>query len=177
MPRKLLLTAPRQIELVTYDDPPLQPGQVRARGLLSGISHGTELNLYRGTSPFTDKRFDPDLRLFVPAETTATYPQALGYEWVGEVEEVGAGVTHLRPGDRVHLLAPHAETHTFDPFHVPYRGVLQPLPPALPPEEPFSWPWPVWPCRPSTMLASSSATGWPSSGWVSSDCSPCSWHG
>lgn len=134
MPRKLLLTAPRQIDLVAYEDPPLQPDQVRARGLLSGISHGTELNLYRGTSPFTDKRFDPDLRLFVPAGEATTYPQPLGYEWVGEVEAVGAAVTHLRPGDRVHLLAPHAETHTFDPFHVPYRGVLQPLPPNLPPE-------------------------------------------
>ena len=46
--------------------PPLKPDEVRGQGILSGISHGTEMNLYRGTSAFADHEFDMDLRLFVP---------------------------------------------------------------------------------------------------------------
>ena len=46
---------------------PLAAGEVRARAILSGISHGTEMKLYRGASPFGEKEFDADLRLFRPA--------------------------------------------------------------------------------------------------------------
>ncbi|MCD6291037.1 MAG: zinc-binding dehydrogenase [Anaerolineae bacterium] len=134
MPRELLLRAPREIILRSYKEPPLQPNEVRARAILSGISHGTELNLYRGTSPFHEKQFDPDLRLFVPSREEPTYPMRLGYEWVGRVVEVGDEVTNFRPGDLVHLPSPHQETHTFAEDYRTNLGPIEPLPPGLTPE-------------------------------------------
>ena len=114
MPQEIKLTAPRQVTLVTYEDAPLKPDEIRAQAVLSGISHGTEMNLYRGTSPFDNKIFDTDLRLFLPRTEPAPALE-LGYEWVGRVTEVGAQVSHLKPGDLIHMLLPHRETQTFVP--------------------------------------------------------------
>jgi 2-desacetyl-2-hydroxyethyl bacteriochlorophyllide A dehydrogenase len=83
----------------------LQPGQARLRSVVSGISHGTELNLYRGTSPFHDKDFDREARLFRPRAEGSEYPHGIGYELVSEVVEVAPDVTDLRVGDLVH--SPH----------------------------------------------------------------------
>jgi 2-desacetyl-2-hydroxyethyl bacteriochlorophyllide A dehydrogenase len=112
MPRELLLTGPRSIELASYEDAPPAPDEVRADAIVSGISHGTELALYRGVSAFAGKRFDPDLRLFLEDEAASAYPLRLGYEWVGEVRDVGAEVDAVAVGDRLHLALPHRETQT-----------------------------------------------------------------
>jgi len=112
MPRELLLTAPRSLELAEYEDAPLGVGEVRAEATAGGISLGTELALYRGESPFRSKRFDVDLRLFVD-DASAAFPARLGYEWVGIVREVGAEVAALRVGERIHVTLPHRETQTF----------------------------------------------------------------
>jgi 2-desacetyl-2-hydroxyethyl bacteriochlorophyllide A dehydrogenase len=113
MPRQLLLTAPRELRLVEYEEAPLRPDQVRAEAIVSGISHGTELAAYRGTSPHAAGRLDRELRLFVEGAGLPLYPQTLGYEWVGVVREVGAEATGFRAGDVVHLPLPHRGTHTF----------------------------------------------------------------
>jgi 2-desacetyl-2-hydroxyethyl bacteriochlorophyllide A dehydrogenase len=112
MPNELLLTAPRALRIVTYDDPALGPDAVRADAVVSGVSHGTELALYRGESPFGGKRFDLELRQFVGAAETELYPMRLGYEWVGRVSAVGADVRGIDVGDHVHLTLPHRETQT-----------------------------------------------------------------
>lgn len=130
MPLELQLAGPRQVRLADYTEAPLHPSEVRAEAVISGISHGTELNLFRGTSPFEGKEFDPELRLFRPRSGRLPQP-TLGYEWVGRVSEVGADVEHLHPGDLVHLLSPHRQTHTFTPENMPYRGRLHALPPEL----------------------------------------------
>lgn len=99
----LILEAPRQIGFRTESDPPLQPGEVRLRTLLSGVSAGTELTYYRGTNPYLSKRWDEKQRLFVPAEQgTYTYPVTnLGYEEVGEVVEIGSAVSEVALGAHV----------------------------------------------------------------------------
>jgi 2-desacetyl-2-hydroxyethyl bacteriochlorophyllide A dehydrogenase len=133
----LNLLLQRGRELVLADEPsrPLRAGEVRLRSLLSGISHGTELNLYRGTSPFGDRVFDRELRGFVPAGGDAAFPQRLGYELIAEVVEVGDGVTGLHPGDVVHAGAPHGEEAVLDVAAA--RAATYPLitlPPGLPRE-------------------------------------------
>src|SRR5690606_7080142 len=111
---ELILTAPRQLRLTEIPDRPLQADEVRAEAILSGISHGTELNLYSGNSPFRDRYFDPDLRLFLPKQDGEDNAVTLlGYEWVGRVTEVGAAVTGFKAGDLVHLPFHHSEAHTF----------------------------------------------------------------
>jgi 2-desacetyl-2-hydroxyethyl bacteriochlorophyllide A dehydrogenase len=80
--------------------------------IVSGISHGTEIALYRGASPFAGKHFDVDLRLFEQDADTEPYPMRPGYEWVGTVRSVGAEVGGIAVGDVVHLTLPHRDTHT-----------------------------------------------------------------
>jgi 2-desacetyl-2-hydroxyethyl bacteriochlorophyllide A dehydrogenase len=132
--QELLLIGPRDLRIVPCDDPPLRPDEIRATAILSGISHGTELNLYRGTSPFHDKRFDPDLRLFVPATEGVMYPARIGYEWVGRVTDVGADVSGFAPGDLIHLPFSHRATHTARPAEQTMLGDVVPLPSTLDPD-------------------------------------------
>jgi 2-desacetyl-2-hydroxyethyl bacteriochlorophyllide A dehydrogenase len=113
--RALLLEGPRTLRLQDEDAPGLGPRQIRVRSLVSGISHGTELNLYRGTSAFADRVFDRDLRAFVrPDPPRPAYPATLGYELVGTVDEIGAEVRELQPGDLVHVGAPHRDEAVLD---------------------------------------------------------------
>ena len=58
------------------------PHQVLIRVHAAGIC-GSDVSIYRGTSP------------------VAVYPRVIGHEFVGEVTEVGAAVTRVKPGDRV----------------------------------------------------------------------------
>jgi 2-desacetyl-2-hydroxyethyl bacteriochlorophyllide A dehydrogenase len=133
MPRELVLTGPRTIRLAPYEDVPVAPDQVRAEAIVSGISHGTELALYRGGSPFDGKRFDNELRLFVAEEEAETYPMRLGYEWVGVVREAGAAIDGLDVGDLVHLALPHRETQTVTIEDAP-RAPWTVLPRGIDPE-------------------------------------------
>ena len=128
MATELLLNAPYTLVLTPYDERPLQPGEVRARAMMSAISHGTELSLYRGTAPFHERTFDPALRLFRPAEAVESYPTRLGYEWVGRVTAVApstdeSGSDGFAVGGLVQLPLPHRETHTFRPTELAARGI------------------------------------------------------
>jgi 2-desacetyl-2-hydroxyethyl bacteriochlorophyllide A dehydrogenase len=116
MPRTLVLDGPRRVRLSEQPSRPLQPGEARLQARISGISHGTELSLYRGTSAFTDKVFDRGLRAFVAphAGTVSTYPVTLGYEMVSEVVETAPGVAVVAVGDLVHTGTPHQEETVLD---------------------------------------------------------------
>lgn len=94
---------------------PLQPDQVRIRTLFSGISAGTELSQYRGTSPFMQRQWDDGFRRFRDSETPSwMFPvRNLGYEEVGEVVETGDDVTLLTPGDRVFGTWGHRTMHVW----------------------------------------------------------------
>jgi len=119
--------------LADVDERTLRPDEARATALMSGISQGTELQLWRGTSPFGGKRFDPGLRLFVDDDGGAAYPLRIGYEWVGRIAEVGSDVSGLRVGELIHLPRPHAEEHVFAVD--PAAGLPFVLPAGLDPEE------------------------------------------
>jgi threonine dehydrogenase-like Zn-dependent dehydrogenase len=102
-------------QLVFEDLPvgPLSPGEVRIRTLFSGISAGTELSQYRGTSPFMNRHWDVAHRVFRDAELPSwTFPvRNLGYEEVGEIIEVGTAVTKVKAGDRVFGTWGHRTMH------------------------------------------------------------------
>jgi hypothetical protein len=102
--RELWFTAPGQVELREGATAPLHEGQLRARGLCSGISQGTELLLFKGEGPTP---FDPSL----DAPGSPTYPRRYGYAWVGEVTESRAG---LDLGTKVFGLLPHGDEHVVD---------------------------------------------------------------
>jgi 2-desacetyl-2-hydroxyethyl bacteriochlorophyllide A dehydrogenase len=117
MSRALVLEGVKRLDLVEQPSAPLQPGEARLRARLSGISHGTELSLYRGTSAFSDKVFDKGLRAFVhphAGSNGSAYPVTLGYEMVSEVVEVAPDVTAVAVGDLVHTGTPHQEETVLD---------------------------------------------------------------
>jgi 2-desacetyl-2-hydroxyethyl bacteriochlorophyllide A dehydrogenase len=81
------------VEVVDQPSSELKPGQLRVRTSFSGISAGTELTAYRGTNPYLNRAWDPDLRLFVEGTSGLRYPVAgLGYSEVGEIVEVAPDV-------------------------------------------------------------------------------------
>lgn len=114
MPLELVVTAPRTIGFSEYADRDLAPNEVLIETTVSGIKHGTELNLYRGTNPFADQVWDPVLRVFRPPEEGETvapfFPHTLGSWAAGIVKQVGSQVQLLAPGDRVHGEWKHRQT-------------------------------------------------------------------
>ncbi len=106
-------TQPRTIGFEQYEDRSLEPSEVRLKTIYSGISAGTELTAYRGSSPYLHKRWDPGHKLFKRSETASlAYPiKGWGYEEVGEVVELGSEVTDLRVGDIIYGTWGHRTHH------------------------------------------------------------------
>lgn len=95
---------------------------MRVQALVSGISHGTELLVYRGQVP-------SGLPLDLPTLAGSyDFPIKFGYASVGRVMETGKGVTCLAPGDLVFSLHPHQTEYVVAASY----PVL--LPSGLPPE-------------------------------------------
>lgn len=110
--RSLVLEGPRALAFDDQPDPPLGAHEVRIATLYSGISAGTELTQYRGTTPFMGKRWDEARRLFVEGEASWPYPVAnLGYEEVGEIVELGRDVTGLTLHQRLYGTWNHRTHH------------------------------------------------------------------
>lgn len=83
----VVFAAPNQVEIRTVELPDVGPNDVRIRTVCSGVSQGTERWLLTDRYRWTDG---------IPQ-----YPHFPGYQAAGVVEEAGAEVHDLRPGDRV----------------------------------------------------------------------------
>jgi threonine dehydrogenase-like Zn-dependent dehydrogenase len=103
MPKRLVALDTGKFSLVDYELPPLGDNSVRVRVEFGAPKHGTEQHVLRGG--VAGKRWDPDLRLFLPnAEGDAAPPPAqrgIGNMVVGTVVETGAGALRLPLGERV----------------------------------------------------------------------------
>jgi 2-desacetyl-2-hydroxyethyl bacteriochlorophyllide A dehydrogenase len=97
-------------------------GEVRVRSIASGLSHGTEMLVFRGEVP-------ADLELDLPTLAGSYgFPIKFGYANVGKVVAVGTGVSGMAPGDRVFVHHPHQEEYVVS------AGAAVRLPERLPPE-------------------------------------------
>ncbi len=90
--KAIVFTAPCKAELTEEPIPTPGAGQVLVRLVRSTISSGTERANLIGEVNVSIARNAPD---------TARFPRRVGYSSSGIVEEVGAGVTGLKTGDRV----------------------------------------------------------------------------
>lgn len=122
--KAIMYEGPKKLKIIEADRLPMGEHQIRLKSLYSGVSHGTEMNVYRGLAPFFRKKQDPDTRLFVKAEESELweYPVRscdpgvwyMGYASVGEVIETGSKVEGIQPGDIVTVSAPHQEENVVD---------------------------------------------------------------
>jgi 2-desacetyl-2-hydroxyethyl bacteriochlorophyllide A dehydrogenase len=114
----LSFIAPRRVEWVSVNLPPLFDGDVLVRTLYSGISPGSELLAYRG-------QIDPNLPLDETIDAlheTFTYPFFYGYSCVGLVEE-GRNVDK---GSPVFVFSPHQSAVVAPADDVVRLGEIQP---------------------------------------------------
>ncbi len=97
-------------------------GEIRVRALLSAVSHGTEMLVYRG-------EVDGDLPLDLPTLAGGyAFPVKYGYASVGRVVDVGVAVTSVRAGDLVFALHPHQDEYVIA------ESLAQRLPDGVSPE-------------------------------------------
>jgi len=95
----------RSVELRTEQLATTGPSDVRVHAVLSAISHGTEMLVYRG-------EVDPDLPLDLPTLAGGYgFPLKYGYASVGRVVSLGKDVTGLHEGDLVFALHPHQDEY------------------------------------------------------------------
>jgi threonine dehydrogenase-like Zn-dependent dehydrogenase len=107
--RTVRILAGGDVDCHEYPVGPLAPGHVRVRTVSSAISPGTEMT-YLGadaTNPFLQKRWDPELRLFVAGKPSVEYPIVFGYRAAGEVVESAASSVPV--GSRVYGKWRHTE--------------------------------------------------------------------
>lgn len=108
--KSLYFTGPRAVEIRTesLDGPGV--GQVLLNLEVSGISAGTELNVFRGLAPQWRQAMDPATRLFSDAHGSDwSWPARYGYAGVGRVAELGKDVGSLHRGDLVFAYVPHGQ--------------------------------------------------------------------
>lgn len=108
MTQSLYFTGPRAVDV--RDEPLAEPGpgEVMLELLVSGISAGTELNVFRGLAPQWRQAMDTRTRLFSDAHGSDWHwPARYGYSAVGQVAILGEGVSHVGLGDLVFAYVPH----------------------------------------------------------------------
>lgn len=123
--RALYFTAPRRVEWRTEDVPELGPGQVLVEVVLSAISAGSELLIYRGEGP---EGLSGDSTIKALAGQIS-FPMRYGYSAVGRVIGSGPGVGPEWMGREVFSFQPHGTHFTADVTQV------HPLPATVRPED------------------------------------------
>ncbi|SDG99239.1 zinc-dependent alcohol dehydrogenase [Klenkia brasiliensis] len=122
------LVVPRAGELAFEDteEPALAEGRFRAETAWTGLSAGTELTWYRGTSPYLTTGWDADLGLFDPGGPVQSFPvRRLGYMEVARVTDTRTPA--VAPGDLVAMAYGHATVVHGDPL----AQAVVPLPAGL----------------------------------------------
>jgi threonine dehydrogenase-like Zn-dependent dehydrogenase len=86
--RTMVVPRPGALEIAETTEPALAEGRFRAETLFTGLSAGTELTWYRGTSPYLSTGWDAELGLFDPQLPAQRYPVTrLGYMEVARVTD------------------------------------------------------------------------------------------
>lgn len=120
----LFFVGPRQVDVQEQAVPEPAPGQVLVRTIMSAISPGTEMLVYRDQVP---KGMAADSTIEA-LEGEFEHPFKYGYAAVGEVIQLGAGVDHQWLGTKVFAFNPHESHFT---THV---DNIMPLPEGMAPD-------------------------------------------
>jgi len=126
----LYFTGPRQVAMQNETLPAPAFGQVLVKTIMSAISPGTELLVYRGLAPLDLARDETIAAL----AGDFSFPLKYGYAAVGQVLELGPGVAPAWKGRLVFAFQPHASHFLAAPDE------LLRLPAGLNPEEAVFFP-------------------------------------
>lgn len=107
--QSLYFTGPRDLDVREEPLGDVGPNDVLIEAIVSGISAGTELNVFRGHAPQWRQHMDKETRLFADGDSDWKWPARYGYTMVGRVAETGSSVTSPRPGELVFAYAPHGK--------------------------------------------------------------------
>ena len=101
--------APRSVVVVQKALPAdgVSAGSVVIRSVVSMISSGTELLVYRGQLDESDEPLDKNIKGL--SDAGLQYPMSYGYSLVGRIASVGPGVSSRLLGELVFAFAPHAQ--------------------------------------------------------------------
>lgn len=119
MPREIVTLDGKIFHYRDYTLPPLGTHEVRVQVEFAAPKHGTESHVISG-SAFNEKRWDAELRLFVPRtdkereQAAAPTERGIGNMIVGRVSATGAEATRFAVGDRVFGYGPIREEHQAD---------------------------------------------------------------
>ena len=102
MAKRLMVTAPRQVEFEEIPVPDCPGDGLLVRARVTAVSTGTEIRVYRGIAVDKEGAF---LHTYVPFQ----FPCENGYSMVGEVVEVGSEAAGFSVGDRVFVAASHGQ--------------------------------------------------------------------
>ena len=128
MVRTLVVPRAGELEITETPEPALADGRFRAETLFTGLSAGTELTWYRGTSPYFSAGWDAELGLFQPDRPAQQFPvQRLGYMEVARVTDSRS------PAVAEDTLVAMAYGHSTVVHGDPLTQHVVPLPPGLDP--------------------------------------------
>ncbi len=65
----MVYEGPGKLKVEEVNDFSIKEDEVRMKSLYSGISHGTEMNVYKGTASFFRRKRDGRTKLFLDAKT------------------------------------------------------------------------------------------------------------
>jgi NADPH:quinone reductase-like Zn-dependent oxidoreductase len=126
--RTLVVPRAGELEIAETVLPPLPEGRFLGRTLFTGLSAGTELTWYRGTSPYFRAGWDAELGMFDRDRPTTRFPvQRLGYMEVARVTD--SRTAAVSEGAVVAMAYGHSTAVHGDPLTQP----VVPLPPELDP--------------------------------------------
>ncbi len=105
--RSLWFRRPKEIEFREEEVEPPKGDEMLVQALYSGISHGTEMLVYRGEVP-RDLELDASLTTI---KGSFRFPIKYGYSSVGKVVELGSAASKLCRGDVVFVHHPHQTSY------------------------------------------------------------------
>ena len=127
--RHLGFGAPQRVEWFEYEEDAPPPGCFRLRTLFCGLSTGTELTHFSGSSPYLHSHWDDELKLFRDDGPHEQYPFPFsGYMQVGRVES--SRYDGVRDGEIIAMSYGHKSGHTVcarDELFYPLPGSIEPM--------------------------------------------------
>ena len=123
--KRLLVDASGKVYIEEFEPPKPGPGQILVRVTTTQVSAGSEMNVVRRRRQAT------------PEERSSFAPQSIGYTAIGQVAEIGAGITDFAPGERVLCSGNHASHWlvtpgaALSPVGIPQQFTIEKIPAGL----------------------------------------------